>query len=488
MKKIIRILFFSILATIGSVSVQAQQIMGGEAEVTDLAVDRTGNTLSVAMTIDVTNLTVGGDETVILTPVLSQEGRSLELPAIEIMGRRAYLHYLRDGEQPVTGNAARAERAARRSERKEGTPQIIDYKTTLPFEEWMSGALVSVREGSCGCSDTPLALGESPIDRVLRPAYVPQYVLSFVEPDPEPVKVRDEKFSARINFRVNQATILEDYMDNAAELSAILASFDRVKHDEDLTITSVTIEGWASPDASEDYNLRLSQRRADALADYIASQCAIDRASILTSGHGEDWAGLRAGVEASTDLPERDKVLAVIDDDSGMSLDAKEKQLKALTPLTIYKRLYEEIYPALRRNDYRIVYNVRNFDPEEASAILDTHPRKLSVGEMYRIAGLYEEGSDAYNHVLEVAAQTYPEQPAAAVNRAAKLIGDGEYDAAVALLRKSDTSDPRVLNALGVAYAGRGDTDAAREAWEEASRKGSADAGHNLGELARSLE
>lgn len=486
MKKIIRILFISFLAVPCVLSAQAQQIMGGEAEVTNLSVDRTDNTVNIKMSIDVTNLAVGGDETVILTPVLSNEDQSLDLPSVEIMGRRAYLHYLRGGENPVSDNAAYAERTARRSERKEG-PQIIDYTTSLAYEPWMTGSLVSIREGSCGCSNTLLAQGENPLDRVLPPPYVPQYVASFAEPEPEPVKVRDEKFSAHINFQVGRWAILENYLDNASELSAILASFDKVKHDEDLTITSVTIEGWASPEGAEDYNQRLSQQRADALADYIASRCGIERTSIRSTGCGEDWAGLCAGIERMPASSDRDRAMSIIDD-ANLSQDTKERELKKQLPSETYKQLYDELYPVLRRNDYRIVYNVRNFDPQEARAVLDIQPRKLSLGEMYQIAGLYEKDSEAYNHVLEVAARTYPAQPVAAVNHALLLIEEGEYKAAVTVLRKSDPADARVLNALGLAYARLGDTDAAREAWTKASQKGSADADHNLEELAKSLE
>lgn len=482
----IRILLL-LLFTVGwLLPVGAQQpIMGGEASVTDLEVVHEGQQLHVSMSLDVTNLTVGGDETVILTPVLTRDGRVAELPAVEIMGRRAYLHYLRGGENPVSGHAAYAERTARRSERRAGA-QIIAYETTLPYEDWMSGALVSVREGSCGCSNTPLALGESPLERVLEPAYEPHYLLTFVEPDPEPVKIREESFSAYVNFRIDRWAILEDYKNNASELAAIRGSFERVKDDRDLTVASVEIDGWASPEGTEAHNRQLSQRRADALADYIASACGIDRASVGATGHGEDWAGLRAGVEVLTGLLDQHKVLAVIDD-TELSFDARESKLKKLIPPTIYQRLYNEIYPSLRRNDYRIVYRVRNFDIEEAKALLETAPQKLSLGEMYRIAGLYEKDSEAYDHVLEVAARTYPTQPAAAVNHALRLLERGEYDAAVALLRQSDTSDPRVLNALGVAYVRGGDTEAAREAWEQAAKGGSADAEHNLGELSRTL-
>ena len=181
-----------------------------------------------------------------------------------------------------------------------------------------------------------------------------------------------------------------------------------------------------------------------------------------------------------------DQVLAIIDDES-MSLDEKDAAMERLIPPTIYQRLMNEMYPSLRRNDYRIIYNVRNFDVEEARALLDSAPEKLSLSEMYRVAGLYEKGSAEYNHVLEVAARTYPTQAAAAVNAAARLIESGDYDGALSLLEKAP-NDARVLNARGLAYARGGDADNARRMWTEAAKLGSAEAEHNIAELEKSLE
>jgi predicted negative regulator of RcsB-dependent stress response len=137
----------------------------------------------------------------------------------------------------------------------------------------------------------------------------------------------------------------------------------------------------------------------------------------------------------------------------------------------------------LRRNDYRIQYNVRNFNIEEAKALVDSDPRKLSVGEMYKVAGTYQKGSAEYNHVMEVAANTYPYIVAAAVNQSALLIADKKYDEALQLLGRSDQNDARILTAQGYAYAGKGDVNKARAAWEKAAAKGSSDAKHNLAEL-----
>lgn len=487
MKRTILNIICVVAAVAFGVNASAQQIMEGQAEVKNLSVARDNGRVKVQMNVDISNLSVGADETVILTPVIAKGDKAVEMPSIEIMGRRAWMYWRRNGEQTITANPLYADREAKRAERKAGKKQSVAYSTELAFEPWMKSANVSIKEGSCGCSMTPLALGQSPLQRILHDPYKPQYILAFLEPEPEPVKVRDESHSAYINFKVDKYEILEQYKNNATELASILNSIDKVKQDEDLTITSITIEGWASPEATQAHNQRLSQNRANSLSDYVSAKTGIERSRIEAIGRGEDWKGLREAVVATPRLLDQKKVLDIIDR-TDLSLDQKDKILSELVPPTIYQRLMNEMYPKLRRNDYRIVYNVRNFNIEEARALIDTDPRKLSLSEMYKVAGSYQKGSKEYNHVMEVAAKTYPTQTAAAVNAAAVMIGKGDSNAALAILSKADQNDKNVLLTTGYAYAKMGNNDKARECWQKAADKGSAEAKHNISELAKSLE
>ena len=482
MKRYISYFVYAVAAMLVSVNVSAQQIVEGTGEVKNLAINRASGNLTVDMDIDISNIEVGADETLILTPTIEKSGKSLELPAVEIMGRRAYIRHLRNDEATVTNNPIYSDRIAKRAERKAGQKQIVDYTTTVPFEEWMRGSNVVVKEGSCGCGRTPIALGDSNVGRALHEIYNPQYVLSFVEPDPEPIKVRAESLTAYINFYVDKYNIVENYKNNATELASVINSIEKVDNDADLTITSITIEGWASPEATEQHNATLSQNRANSLADYVAQKTGIERQRIEAIGRGEDWVGLRREVVATPELLDQKKVLAIIDDTS-LTQDQKDKKLTELVPPTIYQRLLGEMYPRLRRNDYRIEYNVRNFNIEEAKALVDSDPRKLSVGEIYKVAGTYQKGSKEYNHVMAVAAKTYPSIVAAAVNQAGLLMAEKKYDEALQVLSLSDQNDARILAAQGYAYAGKGDVANAKAAWEKAAAKGSTDAKHNLAEL-----
>ncbi|MBR5802490.1 MAG: DUF3868 domain-containing protein, partial [Alistipes sp.] len=147
-------LYIYMFSLLFALPVSAQQIVDGTGEVRNLSVNREGKNASVAMDIDISNLEVGADETLILVPTIENGSKSLELPGVEIMGRRAYIYFLRGGEQTATSDPFYAERVAKRAERKVGAKQLVSYSSAFQFEEWMRGATISVKESSCGCSST----------------------------------------------------------------------------------------------------------------------------------------------------------------------------------------------------------------------------------------------------------------------------------------------------------------------------------------------
>lgn len=139
----------------------------------------------------------------------------------------------------------------------------------------------------------------------------------------------------------------------------------------------------------------------------------------------------------------------------------------------------------LRRNEYRIEYNVRNFDINEARRMLEERPDLLSLAEIYRVAALSEKGSPEYVKAMGVAARYFPSSPAVLNDSAMASIEAGDCAAAVKLLEGSTVTQTNasLLNTLGVAYAGAGEPHKAREAFVRAAEKGSDAARHNAGEI-----
>ena len=482
MKRLIPILYIAILFVTPA---SAQLFYAEDGEISNLQVSRANGEVTVTMNIDITNITVGRDETIILTPIVTDDSHRYTMPSIELMGRRAYLYYLREDGKSQTEQPFAAQRVDKRAEKRDGERQVLEYEARFAFEEWMRGSMVAIREGLCGCGKLR-GESETPVAEFGHQVYVPEYVWSFVAPDPEPVKVRNESHSAYINFHSNRYEILESYRNNSSELAGILASISKVDEDEDLSITSITIEGWASPEATEEHNKTLSHNRAQSLANYVSKHTGIARERIEAVGCGEDWAGLRHLVEATPGLLHRDKVFAIIDRED-IGLDHKNTLLAQLKPNTIYQRLMNEMYPKLRRNDYKIVYEVRNFDINEARQLIYSDPKKLSVEEIYTVAHSYEVGSAEYCHAVEVAAEHYPDVVAAAVNAAELALRQGDKAKARAILERCTADDARLIAALGYLSLDAGNYDEARTLLQRAAAAGNKDAAHNLAELERYL-
>ena len=180
--------------------------------------------------------------------------------------------------------------------------------------------------------------------------------------------------------------------------------------------------------------MQLSERRTEALKNHIQSIFGLTGVPITARGEGEDWHVLDSLVAASN-LPEKYLALEIIrgSDD----YDTREARLRALEGGNVYRQIYADFYPQLRRSDYRISYTVIPFSVEKGKEVLRTRPGDLSLNEMFLIAGTYPEGSAEFAEVFVTAAQIFPTNCVANLNAAAS-----------ALMRNDTASAARYLNVV----------------------------------------
>lgn len=155
------------------------------------------------------------------------------------------------------------------------------------------------------------------------------------------------------------------------------------------------------------HNLTLSENRAKALAEYIRRHDDIVPDMLHVEWHGEDWEGFIEALDSCPQLLGLDRIRELVAEYPD-NQDFCELEISRLEPAEIYVRLLNEVYPRLRRNEYRIEYNVRNFNLEEARRMVGERPDLLSVQEMYKVAGSYEKGSAEYERVMQTAARCFP--------------------------------------------------------------------------------
>lgn len=431
--------------------------------------NRNGKYLNVEMDVDLTALDVDANRAILLTPRLVNGADSLDLPSIGIYGRRRYYYYVRNGISTISGESEKSFRVSKK-------PEQLEYDNLILYEDWMNGATLKVHRSDWGCCQAILAEYEGELGRH-HEEFFPELV--FVQPQAEVMKSRSLSGSAYIDFPVDQTVIYPDYRRNAVELGKIQATIDSVRNDKDVTITSVWLKGYASPESPYKHNTELAIGRTAALKKHIRQLYNFADNIIQTDYEPEDWAGLRRYVEQSN-IDHRAEILALIDSD--MEADAKEAKIKRTYP-DEYRFMLQNFYPALRHTDYRIDYNIRTFsEVEEIKRIMAERPQKLSLNEFYLVAGKYEPGTDEFTDVFQTAVRMFPNDEVANLNAANAAIRRDDFAIARKYLEKAGSSAEAVY-ARGALAVREGDYNMARQYLNKAKEMGLEKAGRTLDEL-----
>lgn len=433
--------------------------------VENVTAQKSGGHFVVSMDLHFDSVYVASNRMRAYTPVLrGRHGEEVILPSVLLSGRRQHYVHLREGNLNYP--------EAREIRRVNGTAQADKYVRTLPFEEWMNNAELTLIEDSCGCG-LNLASNDHQLLR-LRQLRTP--LCAYVVP-PYTKKTYSLEGRAFLDFPVNRIEIHPDYRRNPEELLKIIETIDRVRNDSNATINAISIHGYASPEGPYDNNIRLSKGRAAALRDYVRQLYRFgDDVRFEVKNTPEDWAGLDSLVRHSN-LDIKEELLELIASD--MEPDAKNEEIKRRWPDT-YRFIHGTWYPALRHSDYVVSYTVRPFTtPEMAKRIYLEKPEQLSLNELYMVANTYEPGSDAFNEVFETALRLFPDNEIANLNAANVAIAGKDLERAEACLKKAGNA-PEAIHARGVVALLRGDYPAARRQLEAARDAGVKEAAENL--------
>ncbi len=408
-------------------------VMDGKADLDGVKVDsvratRDGGHFVVDMDIYLSELKTHSRRAVLLTPRIVNGMDSLDFPSVGFYGRQRYYFNKRNDSFFMESPGS--------NYRMKDKPDYLPYHAIVEYEPWMNGAEISLVRRDYGCCNNLLTeqaeyLGAH---KELAPFY-PEFI--YVCPEAETRKVRVLEGSAYVDFPVDQTIIYPDYGDNAVELGKIVETVDVVRNDRDVTITSIWLKGFASPESPYEHNTELSLGRTVAVKNYIQQLYNLDSELFTLENEPENWEGLRKYVEAS-EISHKQQILDIIDMDRAP--DPKEWILKSRYPVE-YKFLLRDCYPALRRTDYRVTYDVRTFnDIGEIRRAFATNPQNLSLNEFYLLAQSMEPGTREFIEVFETAVRMYPNDPIANLNAANTAMKRGDFESAILYLDKAGDS------------------------------------------------
>ena len=397
------------------------------------------------------------------TPILrSKDGTQKQrLKSLLVTGRVQDIIFERDGIDPLYVDNCQTVR------REKEEPQRVSYTDVVNSLPWHKGAEVWLECDLCGCGDTLKS------DQALLGRLKSDPVFYFADAVPAATKkVRNLHGTAFINFVVDRWEMKPDYMSNRRELRKITDTLDVMTADPNIFVKQIKIHGWASPESPYEHNRMLATNRAKSLTDYVRTTYNLPADVFATpEATPENWIGLREAVEQmSVDiLPHRAEILALIDNNS-LEPDPKEWKIKSTYPQE-YQYLLKNVYPHLRRSDYEITFEYREFTLEEAKEIYKTKPYQLSVRELWDVANTFQLGSDDYNRAIQTAVNLYPESAEAAVNLANIALRQNDVLKAETLLRHGGDS-AAAENARAILYMKQGRLADAEAALRRAQAKG----------------
>ncbi|MDH6313976.1 hypothetical protein M2137_002769 [Parabacteroides sp. PFB2-10] len=481
MKKYLHTCIVLVLFAAGTLSAMAQSTVS----VTSNELKRKGNTVSIDATIRIPGDIVKSKEFLTLTPVLEAESQKMGLPSILINGKNRDKVYHRE----IALNNLEDEPRFVVLVAPEQDEHVVEYKTTIPWEDWMHSARFVLDPNLCGCGNeskgNPILIANNILQRPDK-RYEPQPTYAYVKPEVETRKERAEVGTAYLDFQVGRYQILPDFRNNAVELGKIRSTIETVINDKDITPVGIFLKGFASPEGSYKSNATLADNRTKALRNYIMQQYRQFALNFFTlDSQPEDWDGFKARVEADMNVPSRASVMDIIN--SSDEPDVKERKLRALDGGAPYKYVLAEHFPPLRRTEYRIDYTVRGFSVEEGREIIKTRPQHLSLDEMFAVANTYQPGSAEYNNVFEVAVRMFPEDQVANLNAANIAISKKDYAAARNYLTKAGNSI-QAVHSRGVLNLLEGNLDEAEKLLTQAQNGGVREAAANLEQLRKKRE
>ena len=472
-----QILYTLFIYIIGTSTAFCANKADGNIEVRNLRAARLESNIHVMADFVLDELQLSSNRMMVLTPVIEDKaGNIATLRPLMLTGRNQHYVFLRQG------NANYPDALEQR--RDNGMPQTIAYDETIKYEPWMSNsdATIRINTDTCGCGSL---LGSNLGDPIVfnapgTPApirYTPN--CPFVMPNVGPAPELFVEGAAYVTYELDSITLKPHMFNNPRELMKIYADIDKVKKDTLVSITQVSIHGFASPEGKYDHNTYLARERAKTLLNWVKKECANNNVKVgqFNSDYTtENWQGLIDSLYHHPEMQNRDAILELAKSD--MEPDLRNETIKKKFPQQ-YAYILKNWYPYLRHADYKVGFRLGQVSIEQIKELIKTRPQVLSLDQFMQAAQTYEPGSEEFNEVFDVAVRMYPDDQTANINAACAALLSGNTESAAKFLKKAGET-PEALNARGALALLENRYEAAEAFFKEAQAAGLEAATKNL--------
>ncbi len=290
-------------------------------------------------------------------------------------------------------------------------------------------------------------------------------------------RVTEEKAFAQVNYEKGKSNVRpaelkdKDIVDLQTWLVAAEAN-------PKISIKSIEVVGYASPEGEEDKNNTLSTDRANTGKETVmgiakkANNAKAQTEIYSLKGSGEDFAGFKRELQASKfNEDEKNLILRVLEMYKESS--KREEEMRAMGKT--FTQLDKDIFPLLRRSEIHVTYDLTGYSDEELKAISVATPDSLNLEELLFTANLTKDLNEKLR-LYTVAAKNYPADHRPVNNIGAVYYEQNKLNEAKAQFEKANGIKDNTIakNNLAAIAGVQGDRAKAKQLLGQASGAGDA--------------
>ncbi|WP_304252340.1 DUF3868 domain-containing protein [Parabacteroides gordonii] len=346
------------------------------------------DSLQIFLEMDLNDVHVNNLTSVSFTLILqamNKEATAVELPPVIITGSKRFRFERR--ERALASGKVSATPYLVLIDNHKTVSKNINYRISVPYASWMQNARLLLRQEVKDCCDLQLLGIDTLVQHIALKGF-PEHNLKH-SPEHSPVPVLDtgsqensplpaakvvkkstntvyaapcqarerdsdtESLVLYFDYPIGKDDIHPDLKNNRYEIDKIDRLFAPLRRERFVSVRSIRVCGYSSPDGNYGNNERLAEARSRFFSIYLRSVYGIPRGLVEVSSVAEDWEGLVDLLERDNP-PYREAVLRVI---SRYGIfNGREKYLMELQGGVPYKDMLRHFFPRLRRIEVIVRY------------------------------------------------------------------------------------------------------------------------------------
>ena len=280
-----------------------------------------------------------------------------------------------------------------------------------------------------------------------------------------------ESAEGQILYDYNSANVKNSQL-RSNSVKELQAALEEIESDPRYTVTGTRVVAYASPEGGQEYNAKLSDKRA-ASAKKVWKKVTggMEADNLEIKSMGQDWEGFQEAVQKS-DISDKELILRVL----SMYSDPAVRESEIRNMSQVYTEINKNVFPELRRARFIADVDYQNFSEAELEELSRKAIDVLDEEALLRVAAKSDYPARKAE-LYKVAVKKFGSDRAN-FNLAVLALNDGKIDDAAKYLGAVKDADADVVNAKGVCELRKGNYDAAVKLFKQS---GTTEAKANLG-------